>query len=175
VNRVSAWLSAFHDGLTRLGLVLGTGALGLIVASYGYEVGARYLFNAPTEWASEFVPYLLCASVFLMMPEMTRSGAHVAVTVVIENAPRHTANILERLTLLFGFLACALAGWISLDENVRQIVNDVQLLGTYIIPKWWVSTLITYGLISSAVYFLRSFWNTIFRSHKAKNISGVSY
>jgi len=151
-------IGRLHDRLTGAGAALGAGALGFIVVAYGYEVVARYAFAAPTEWASEFVPYLLSAGVFLLLPEMTRRKGHIAVTLVPDAAPPRAAAVLEVLALALAFIACATAGWISLEENLRQYRNGVQLAGNYVIPKWWVSALMTYGFVSAALHFLRLAW-----------------
>jgi C4-dicarboxylate transporter, DctQ subunit len=148
-------LLRLHDALTRLSLYGGTVALGVIVVSYCYEVFARYIFNAPTLWANEAVSYALCIGVFLMMPYVTAKGGHVAVTVLVDVAPPKVARLMIWLTLFMGFLVCGFSAWVSLDENVRQIVQDVRLMKVYAIPKWWISVFITYGFASSALYFLR--------------------
>jgi len=43
------------DGLTRLGAIVAAISLAIIVASYAYEVVARYAFDAPTWWSAELV------------------------------------------------------------------------------------------------------------------------
>lgn len=148
-------LCRLHDALTRLSGYGGSVALGAIVVAYCYEVVARYIFNAPTTWADEAVSYSLCIGVFLMMPYVTAKGGHVAVTMIVEMAPPKLARVMTWLTLLLGFVVCAISAWMSLDENVRQFVQDVYLMKVHSIPKWWISVFITYGFASSALHFLR--------------------
>jgi hypothetical protein len=45
--------------------------------------------------------------------------------------------------------------WISAGETWTQFRNGVLTVATYEIPKWWISIFIAYGLLSSALYFLR--------------------
>lgn len=148
-------LCRLHDAVTRLSAYGGSVALGVIVVAYCYEVVARYLFNAPTTWADEAVSYSLCIGVFLMMPQVTAKGGHVAVTILVDLAPPKVAHVMVRLTLFLGFLVCAISAWMSLDENVRQFIQDVYLMKVHSIPKWWISAFITYGFASSALHFLR--------------------
>lgn len=144
-----------HDVVTVFGGHLGKLCLGIIVFAYCYEVVARYFFAAPTWWANEVVSYALCISCFLLMPEVTRSNGHVAVSVIIDMAPPERTARLARILHLCAFVTCGTAAWISLDENIRQVLQNVHLMKVYPIPQIYISAWITYGFASSAIYFLR--------------------
>ena len=144
-----------HDALTHWSYVLAACLLGIIFVQYCAEVVLRYLFNAPTDWGGEVISYAQCASVFLVMPLLTKQGGHVAITIVVESLPRRAAGILSWVLCLISFAICLLAAWISLDENIRQYVQDVQLMKVHPIPQWWISAFITYGFAMSAFHFLR--------------------
>ena len=58
----------------------------LIAGAYAFEVVARYFFNSPTEWANAIVSYLLCAVIFLALPEQTRRRAHITITILMDRA-----------------------------------------------------------------------------------------
>ncbi len=148
-------LARFHDGVTRLGFHLSKVCLGIIVFAYCYEVFARYFFGAPTWWSSEAVQYSLCIGCFLMMPHVTREKGHVAVTVILDTIRVERSRVAYWLIYLVAGLACIAATWISLDENIRQVVKDVHLMKVRPIPKIYISAWITYGFASSAIYFLR--------------------
>ncbi len=148
-------LARVHDGLTRIGFHLSKLCLGIIVFAYCYEVFARYFFGAPTWWSSEAVQYSLCIGCFLMMPCVTKEKGHVAVTVLLEMLDARKARTFYWFIYLVAFLACVAATWISVDENIRQIVKDVHLMKVKPIPKIYISAWITYGFASSALYFLR--------------------
>lgn len=155
MGKVLSTLARVHDGLTRVGYHLSKICLGIIVFAYCYEVFARYFFSAPTWWSSEAVQYSLSIGCFLMMPFVTKEKGHVAVTVLLEMISAERAKIFYWLIYLVAFLACVAATWISLDENIRQIVKDVHLMKVKPIPKIYISAFITYGFASSAIYFLR--------------------
>jgi len=146
----------FHDWVTRIGYWGAVGALGAIVASYTLEVCMRYMLNSPTSWANDLVNYLLCASVFLALPEVTRTRAHIAVTVLSDFAPTRVATYLSYLINTLGFTSCLLVAWVSGDENIRQYLRGITTLANTPIPQWWVSVFITYGLFGAALYFLRA-------------------
>lgn len=148
-------LTRIHDVLTDVSFQLGKLFLCIIVFAYCYEVASRYVFSAPTWWADEAVSYSLSIGCFVMLPHVTREKSHIAVTLLIDALSSEKAKVLGWLIYLVGFLACGLAAWISLDENIRQIVNDVHMMKVVPFPKYWISVWITYGLASSALYFLR--------------------
>ncbi len=150
--RGALWL---HDGVTEVGFHLAKLCLVIIVFSYCYEVGARYFFNAPTWWADEAVSYSLCIGCFLMMPHVTRAKGHVAVTFLVDLLSPSRAKPVYWCIYLLCFIACVLGTWISLDENIRQVVKDVHLMKVKPIPKYWISVFITYGFGMSALHFLR--------------------
>jgi len=152
VLRALAWL---HDRVTDLGFQLAKLCLGIILFSYSYEVVSRYFFNAPTWWADEAVSYSLCLGTFLMMPHVTRQKGHVAVTFLLEMLPVRQAKAAYWVLYLIGFLVCAAAFWINLDENLRQIARDIHLMKVKPIPKYWISVFLTFGFGMSALHFLR--------------------
>lgn len=148
-------LARAHDAVTDIGGHLGKLCLGIIVFAYCYEVVARYFFGAPTWWANEVVSYALCIGCFLLMPEVTRASGHVAVTLIVDLMPTAQTAWLARPLQLCAFVTCGVATWISLDENIRQIAEDVHLMKVHPIPQIYISAWITYGFASSAIYFLR--------------------
>ena len=149
------FLTTAHDYLTELAAILAALGLISIVASYVYEVVTRYIFNAPTAWASDYVSYALAASVFLALPQVTKEKGHVAVTILVDIIPKKAAGIVHTVISVIGFLSLSLAAWISFQENLRQYTRNIETLAMVPIPVWWVSSFITFGLFLSAFYMLR--------------------
>jgi TRAP-type C4-dicarboxylate transport system permease small subunit len=149
------WLAELHDAITRASFVASAAVLAAIAISFCYEVAARYLFAAPTSWANAFVSYLLCAAIFLAVPELTRRRAHVAINLLVDRASPHWAHQLNRLIRFAGAGACLLATWISANATLDQIAMGVDTISAYPIPKWMVSIFIPYGMLSAGLYFLR--------------------
>jgi TRAP-type C4-dicarboxylate transport system permease small subunit len=75
--------------------------------------------------------------------------------VIVEMMPPERTAWVARILNVCAFLTCAVATWISLDENIRQVVQDVHLMKVRPIPQIYISAWITYGIGSSAIYFLR--------------------
>jgi len=148
-------LCAIHDKLTTIAAALAAIGLILIVTFYVYEVVTRYIFDSPTAWVSDFVSYLLCISVFLALPKVTRDRGHVAVTILVDILPIRIAGAIHTIISLIGFLCLGFAAWISLGENLRQFSKNIETLAIVSVPQWWVSSFITFGLAFSAIYMLR--------------------
>jgi C4-dicarboxylate transporter, DctQ subunit len=147
------------DGITRAGYGVALLILAFIALAFCYEVGARYFFNAPTRWISDYAAYGLCMTVFLTVPEITRARAHVAITFLIDGMSRSRARTMRQLIALAAAVACLFAAWISADENVRQFQTAEETVATIPIPRWWISIFITYGFLGAGIHFLRQvFW-----------------
>ena len=155
LRRLAAGAARAHDLLTEAGLALAMAALAAITAAYAYEVAARYFFGAPTRWSADLVSYLLLFAVFTAMPAVTASGAHVAVTVLLERLPPRGQAAALRLIALTGAVVCAWLGWIAAEETLRQHARGVTMMAAVPTPKWLISVWIVYGFAGSALHFLR--------------------
>lgn len=163
VRGILAALLRAHDAITTIGFELSKFCLAVIVFSFSYEVVGRYFFAAPAWWANEVVSYALCIGVFLAMPEVTRRHGHVAVTVVPEMLPPRYRQVLLWCIQLVGFLACAAVAWMSLNQNISQYLREAMVIAAVRpIPKVYISIWITFGFLSSALYFLRNLgWRSV--------------
>jgi TRAP-type C4-dicarboxylate transport system permease small subunit len=141
--------------VTVAGFRAAAALLGAIAIAFSYEVAARYLFNAPTSWANALVSYLLCAAIFLAVPELTRQHAHVAINLLVDRAPPRLARKMQRAILALSAAACLFASWFSANETWSQYLQDITTISAYPVPKWWVSIFIPYGLLSAGLHFLR--------------------
>lgn len=150
-------LCRIHDRLTVVGFAGGAASVGVITLSFWYEVVARYFFSAPTVWAYDVASYTLCPMIFLSMPEMTRRGAHIAVSYLADGLPQRYRKSLAHALLLAAALVCLMGAWISGAETWRQYVREIETISAFPIPKWWVSIFIPYGMLNSSLYFWRQF------------------
>jgi TRAP-type C4-dicarboxylate transport system permease small subunit len=148
-------LAAIHDRITRIGFFCAGVCLVLIVLTYCYEVVARYFFSSPTFWASSLVAYLLCFTVFLVVPELSRDRTHITITIVLDVMPKKYARLLNRCAYATAALACLLAAGFCLDATLSQYARGIGTVNTWRIPKWPLSAVITYGLFSTSVYYVR--------------------
>lgn len=156
IGSAVAALAALHDRITGLGVKLAMAGLAGIVFAYCYEVVARYFFNAPTQWSAGLVSYLLLVVTFLTMPQVTREGSHVAVTVVIEKLSPAHGRIAARVIAVAGLLVCAFLTYVVCAETLRQFDRGVRIMSALPVPKWWVSVWMIYGFAFSGLHFLRA-------------------
>jgi len=148
-------LAAIHDAITAAGFGLGAVCLAVIVCSFCFEVVARYFLSAPTEWASPVVSYALIAMIFLAVPELTRRAAHISINILLDGlSPEAGAQFTRAIRLVAG-IACAFAAWFTADTTLGQFEQGIWTSPPFALPKWVVSIFVPYGLLSSAIYFLR--------------------
>ncbi len=65
-----------------------------------YEVGARYLFNAPTIWASELSQLFLVWGTFISIAAILHRREHITITLLTERFPPAIRHIQETIVLL---------------------------------------------------------------------------
>jgi C4-dicarboxylate transporter, DctQ subunit len=155
MKRMPALLGRLHDALTDLGVQVAKICIALILILYCWEVFGRYVLNLGTWWANEYVPYTVCVATFLMMPAITRANGHVAIGAMENFLPARFAIHGRALILVISLVVCSVIAWIALQENLRQVAQDITLMRVRQTPKIYVSAWITYGFVSSALYFLR--------------------
>jgi TRAP-type C4-dicarboxylate transport system permease small subunit len=148
-------LRGLHDRITAIGFAGAALSVGLIVVAFWYEVVARYFLAAPTVWAYAVASYALCPMIFLAMPEMSRRGAHIAIEYLADALPERYRKALALTVTLAAAVVCLIVAWITGAETWRQYVQEIETVLAFPIPKWWVSIFVPYGLLSSAIYFLR--------------------
>lgn len=154
-----------HDLLTRVSFWLGSAALFFIVAIFAYEVVMRYFLVAPTRWASDFVSFLLLASVFLVVPHVTRIEGNVSVSILLEmlGPDSKISEFLRRFGFAVGAGVCIWAGFIFLNETQRLFDRGTATLTTVQVPKWTLFFLITLGTFNAGFHFLRLALGNAFR------------
>lgn len=145
-----------QDLITRWLYVLGGIALCGIVISYLIEVVMRYIFNAPTLWSPSAVAYLLCVSSMLGMPELARTRGHIAITMLEERMPPATGARHRRRVSVLTAAICLCAAWMIGTELMRQAQSGTTTAFGVRIPKVWLTGLIFYGFMNTALYYLRA-------------------
>lgn len=146
---------AAHDGITKGGFVLAAFGLTVVVVSFCIEIVGRYFFSSPTSWVSSLVSYILCAIIFLVLPDLTRQRSHIFISVLPDSLSQANATRLTRFCNAAAFVVCTVAALFCAEVTYQQYVREVATLNEWPVPKWVVSIVIPYGLLSSAVYYLR--------------------
>ncbi len=151
-----ARLATAIDAVNRVAFLAGTALIAAIAAIYCYEVGARYFFDAPTQWANAMGGFFLSIGTFLAIPEVTRRGAHVAVDVLLNELSGVPRRRLKVVLMLTAGLLCCIACAATAIEAHRQFVQDINIMSTIIVPKWWITVFMPAGFLGAGYYFLKA-------------------
>ena len=128
----------------------------LIITAYLAEIFLRYVLGSPTVWSIDLVSYALAAMVSMAAPELARNNMHISISLVpdsIKNV-RLRENYVRTLT----FFSAAVIGYVVYvtgGETYKLFQQDILTVGTFVIPKWWVSVFIPVGLFLTAAQYLR--------------------
>ena len=163
-----ARVTSLHDAITRGGYQLAALIVILIAGSYCYEVAARYFFNSPTDWANALS--LICSAPSSSWQcQNRRAAAPIAITILVDRrADPARRHLWRSLLAAVSAASCFAVFWISASETWVQFRDGVLTVATYEIPKWWISIFIAYGLLSSALYFLREALDPRIRRHRRR-------
>ena len=155
-RRGTPWrlLLKLHGLVTDIGYVLASIGIFSMCILYCMEVVARYFLRSPTTWSLETVTFIMLAVTFLAIPHAVRVGMHIAVTLLADLYPRQSSRIAFVMNLA-GLLICSFVTYVSLSANVAQYQSLISTIGNVILPKWWLTSFITYGFASSALWYTR--------------------
>lgn len=151
-NTKAGQIGRLVDLLVTLCFWLACLALVIIVCVTLYEITMRYFFNAPTRWVSDSVRYLLAAVIMLGLPEMTRDGGHVAITLFLDYVPRD--HVYRRLLGIISAGACFFVTYLASDVALQQFERWNYTQGMWRIPRFWISGSITIGFCLAGLMFL---------------------
>jgi TRAP-type mannitol/chloroaromatic compound transport system permease small subunit len=100
----------------------------LIVATV-YDVGARYLFNAPTQWAYEVGYMMMGSHALLGMAFVLREGGHIRIDAFSQSFSQTTKAIVDLLG--YGVFVLPCLGWVtwSLWDYWTKALNTDELSG----------------------------------------------
>ena len=133
----------------------------IVMVVIGYEVVARYIFNAPTIWATETMTYL-CGAYYIMGGAYTlHLRGHVNVDAIYGIFSPRTRAILDVVTFPFFFVFTAALLWTSTDFSwssigLRETTGTVANLPIY--PFKATLPIATFFLILQALcHFIQDF------------------
>lgn len=147
-------LLSFHDRLADWSAALGGVGVAVTAIVYVAEIVARYVMHAPLNFSSDLGSYMLCAGTFLCLPAITRERRHIAIAFVVEHLPPAARPYYLWVLWLITAVVLAVVGYFVALEAIRHFQEQVLTTMAVQIPRWWLSGLACYGLISSAIHFL---------------------
>ena len=134
-------LDAISDALAAVA----AWALFVIGLMLGFEVVARYFFNAPTVWAEELSRVFMIWAVFLSAASLLRHDTHIRVTVVTDMLGANARRIARFFSLLIVLMVSAIVFWYGLDDPIKSIARG-RTTGTMLdIPAWMLQAAVPAG------------------------------
>lgn len=130
-----------NRGVVAIG-AMALSALPLIVF---YDVVARYVFDAPTIWATEISIYLLQLLVFLPMGVLVSEGVHVRSTLLTDRLSSRGRKLLQQFSLIMIVIFAVFViklGWQLTAHAWSQSQASATLLA---VPLWIPNSLIPIG------------------------------
>lgn len=126
-------------------------AIGLML---GFEVAARYFFNAPTIWAEEISRLTMVWAVFIGASVLIQHDEHIRVTMVVDLFGPAGRRIARILALLFLAVFCVWIFWNSLPAVLNSFESGRSTGSMLDIPSWWMqsATSVGFALISLQVF-----------------------
>lgn len=102
-----------------------------LVAAFAtlYEVVARYVFNAPTQWAFEMVMVLCAACWMLSSGYITLRKRHIAITVISGSVSASKQWWLELFAMVVGVIALYLF-LTDVSITAYESIREVELMGS---------------------------------------------
>lgn len=133
------------DRISAILARIGAWAYFLTGLMLGYEVGARYLFNAPTKWAAELSQLLLVWGTFIAAAAILHRREHITITLLTDRFPAKIRHLQETLVFaavaVFSFSVVWYGTPIAWDSFERGRTTGSMLN----IPTFWMEAAVPAG------------------------------
>jgi C4-dicarboxylate transporter, DctQ subunit len=141
---------------TRAMAVVAMVVVGLMMITITYDVLARYLFAAPTDWAYPLNSAGVLVATMLAVPHLYATGHHISMDLLHRGLPeraRRAADVVTTTATAFLGLVIAVAGFRS---TAVAYAGGLTGAGTFNIPLWVPDAVLTLSgvfLVLVAVLF----------------------
>ena len=141
MSKADPALARIVQAIDRLVLVVGKAIAWLIlpmVMSLVWEVTARYIFNAPTEWAYDMT-FMLYGTFFMVGSAWTlQRGGHIRTDSLYSSwSPRTRARVDLACYLILFFPAIAIFGWLSWEFFLKSYGQNERIVTSPWLPIVW--------------------------------------
>ncbi|QYN32982.1 TRAP transporter small permease [Pseudonocardia sp. DSM 110487] len=117
--------------------------VGLMMLTITYDVAARYLFAAPTDWAYPLNSTGVLVATMLAVPHLYATGSHISMDLLYRAMPgraRRAADILTTAATAFLGLVLAVTAFRSMTVAYAGGLTGA---GTFNIPLWMPDAVLT--------------------------------
>jgi TRAP-type C4-dicarboxylate transport system permease small subunit len=121
---------------TRAMAVVAMVIVGLMMLTITYDVAARYLFAAPTDWAYPLNSTGVLVATMLAVPHLYATGHHISMDLLYRAMSEHARRAADVVTTVAtAFLGLVLAATSSYSMIVA-FAGGLTGAGTFNIPLW---------------------------------------
>ena len=85
------------------------------------DVILRFVFNAPTKFATEFAAYLLVVSVSFGLAYTLRERAHIRIDFITSRLPRRVRSWVQVITSIMALVFTGLLSWLNWGEFMTSL------------------------------------------------------
>jgi len=147
---------AITDGLSRAASRLADVSVAVLVCAMVYEVAARYLFDAPTEWAFD-IAYMSNGAIFLLgLGWVLRQDGHIRSDVIRKKIPSSITRVSDSLVYLVILMPLfGLLRRIAINKTIHAWqINEVETVSPWAPFMWPFYLIISVGLVVLTLQFL---------------------
>jgi TRAP-type C4-dicarboxylate transport system permease small subunit len=149
------------DVLLSLAAILCGAMICFVVISVCYDVGARYLFNAPTSWITETAAFILLILPFLAAAWVLKQGTHVRMDVIYDALKKRNKYVVDAITSFLSILVCLILVWRGTLVTIDLFNQKTLTLTTLRVIQWPFMAVIPLGMFLFLIEYLRRFIRAI--------------
>lgn len=135
-------------------LVLGTAALAVLPLIVFYDVVARYLFNAPTIWATDLSIYIQQLLVFLPMGLLLGEDGHIRSTLLTDRLQPRLRYLLYLVSVALVAVLAGFIAWLGCAQTLHAWRQHQVAPSLLPVPLWIPYAMLPLGgflLLASAL------------------------
>lgn len=127
------------------GAICGIAILGLVFI-ISFEVIARYLFNSPTSWVTEYSLYIFVGTSFLAAGYAHLEDSHIRVEVFLDRLSLNARQLSLQMSAWVGLLFMLVAAWQMIIFVGSEYQGGAKAWGLLATPLWIPETPVAVGL-----------------------------
>lgn len=153
------WVTRCNRGLFLFAATL----MAIIVPVMLYEVGSRYLFNAPTTWGMELALLLFGPYFLLGGPYLLHLKGHVNLDVLRQRLPPAQGRLLDLFNHIMIMLFCAILLYYAWPLAMQALAFRETSFSAWNPPIWPFKFAIPIAVILMGAQSLAEFLRVLFR------------
>ncbi len=138
------------------------------VAVLVYEIGARYLFNAPTVWAHGTTQRIFAAYYFICGAYISLHQSHINMDIIYNRFSLRKRAILDIIGFLFFFAFCGTLLWYGTIYAWSSLMRLEPCNTPFRAPLYPVKLMIPLGALLILLQELAQLWRNFYIAIKGK-------